>query len=192
MPFLTLLNSNPLVFQPSREPSAGLRNTDRFLASETPLHALLNLLRQQSFYVRYFSLQLLGTLLSVRPEPVQAHVLTAPGGLGRLVEVLEDKREIVRNGRSLCLDTDVCSPLLSKEGLLLLISLASSNADIQKIVAFEGAFDKLFNIIHTEGGISSGGIVVQDCLAGIVGLLRYNASNQVSPNMQYLKLYAHV
>ena len=48
--------------------------------------------------MRYFSLQLLGTLLSARPEPVQAHVLVAPGGLGRLVEVLEDKREIVRNG----------------------------------------------------------------------------------------------
>ena len=63
--------------------------------------------------------------------------------------------------------------------MLLLISLASTNADIQKIVAFEGAFDKLFNIIELEGGISSGGIVVQDCLAGIVGLLRYNVSNQV-------------
>ena len=61
----------------------------------------------------------------------------------------------------------------------MLISLASTNADIQKIVAFEGAFDKLFNIIDLEGGISSGGIVVQDCLAGIVGLLRYNVSNQV-------------
>lgn len=61
---------------------------------------MLNLLRQQHFYVRYFSLQLLGTLLSARPEPVQAHVLVAPGGLGRLVEVLEDKREIVRNGAS--------------------------------------------------------------------------------------------
>ena len=35
------------------------------------------------------------------------------------------------------------------------------------------------HIIELEGGISSGGIVVQDCLAGIVGLLRYNVSNQV-------------
>ena len=86
------------LMEQSREPSAGLRNTDRFLGSDKPLHSLLNLLRQQHFYVRYFSLQLLGTLLSARPEPVQAHVLVAPGGLGRLVEVLEDKREIVRNG----------------------------------------------------------------------------------------------
>jgi hypothetical protein len=65
--------------------------------------------------------------------------------------------------------------------LLLLISLLSSNADIQKIVAFEGAFDRLFSIIHQEGGISAGGIVVQDCLAAIVALLRFNVSNQVRP-----------
>ena len=92
---------------------------------------------------------------------VQKYVLKAPGGSGRLVEVLDDKREIIRN-----------------EGLLLFISLLSTNAEIQKIVAFEGAFDRLFNIINSEGGIASGGIVVQDCLSGVAGLLRYNVSNQ--------------
>jgi hypothetical protein len=65
------------------------------------------------------------------------------------------------------------------ESLLLLISLTQNNADIQKIVAFEGAFDKLFRIVDAEGGIASGGIVVQDSLSAIVGLLRYNVSNQV-------------
>lgn len=92
---------------------------------------------------------------------MQKYVLKAPGGSGRLVEVLDDKREIIRN-----------------EGLLLFISLLSTNAEIQKIVAFEGAFDRLFAIIGQEGGISSGGIVVQDCLSGVAGLLRYNVSNQ--------------
>ena len=92
---------------------------------------------------------------------MQKYVLKAPGGSGRLVEVLDDKREIIRN-----------------EGLLLFISLLSTNAEIQKIVAFEGAFDRLFNIINSEGGIASGGIVVQDCLSGVAGLLRYNVSNQ--------------
>lgn len=140
-----------------------MRNTDRFLASEKPLHALLELFASPHFYVRYFSLQLLGTLLSTRPEPVQKQVLSAPGGLGTLVDVLDDKRDIIRN-----------------EGLLLLISLTSHNADIQKLAAFVGAFDKLLAIIELEGGIAAGGIVVQDALAAIVGLLRYNASNQVS------------
>lgn len=140
-----------------------MRNTDRFLSLESPLHALLELLGKEQFYVRFFSLQLFGTLLANRTEVVQKYVLKAPGGSGRLVEVLDDKREIIRN-----------------EALLLFISLLSTNAEIQKIVAFEGAFDRLFGIISKEGGIASGGIVVQDCLSGIAGLLRYNVSNQVS------------
>jgi len=57
-------------------------------------------------------------------------------------------------------------------------SLISQNAEIQKILAFEGAFEKLLNIVATEGGIE-GGIVVQDSLTSIDGLLRFNVSNQV-------------
>lgn len=72
------------------------------------------------------------------------------------------------------------SPAPATESLLLIIALATSNADIQKLLAFEGAFDKLFAIVRQEGGIGSGGIVVQDCLAAIAGLLRWNVSNQVS------------
>jgi len=64
------------------------------------------------------------------------------------------------------------------EGLLLLISLTESNADLQKIVAFENAFERLLAIIEEEGAIS-GGIIVQDCLQLVQNLLRYNVSNQV-------------
>lgn len=66
----------------------------------------------------------------------------------------------------------------SLEGLLLLISLTESNADLQKIVAFENAFERLLAIIDEEGAIS-GGIIVQDCLQLVQNLLRYNVSNQV-------------
>lgn len=69
--------------------------------------------------------------------------------------------------------------MIFSEALLLLLSLTSSNADIQKIVAFMGAFDRLFQIIEREGGLD-GGIVTQDCLSCIGNLLRYNVSNQVS------------
>ncbi|KAI5478541.1 hypothetical protein MNV49_004798 [Pseudohyphozyma bogoriensis] len=146
--------------RPVRDDS-GLRNTDVFLSTATPLHTLLNLLTSTHFYLRFFSLQLLGVLLSNRSTQVQGHVLTAPGGVGRLVEALDDAREIIRN-----------------EALLLIIALTTSNADIQKLLAFEGAFDKLFAIVRQEGGIGGGGIVVQDCLAAIGGLLRWNVSNQ--------------
>ena len=45
-------------------------------------------------------------------------------------------------------------------------------------MAFEGAFEKLFNIIVNEQGLE-GGVVVQDALTCIDGLLRFNQSNQV-------------
>ncbi|KAG5463132.1 MAG: p115 like vesicle tethering protein, partial [Olpidium bornovanus] len=64
------------------------------------------------------------------------------------------------------------------EGLLLLISLTHSNADIQKIIAFENAFERLLAIIAEQGG-ADGDIIVQDCLQLIHNLLRYNVSNQV-------------
>ena len=74
--------------------------------------------------------------------------------------MLDDTRDIIRN-----------------EGLLLLISLTHSNAEIQKIIAFENAFDRLLAIILAEGA-TDGGIVVEDCLHLVSNLLRHNASNQ--------------
>ena len=69
--------------------------------------------------------------------------------------------------------------MLRNEALLLLPAMLASNADLQKIVAFSGAFEKLFDIIRQEGG-TEGGIVVQDALTVLGGLLRFNVSNQVS------------
>ena len=63
------------------------------------------------------------------------------------------------------------------EGLSLVQSLISQSPDIQKLLAFEGAFDKLFAIIQSEGG-PDGGPIVFDCLTAIDGLLRLNVSNQ--------------
>ncbi len=68
--------------------------------------------------------------------------------------------------------------MLRNEALLLLPAMLAGNADLQKIVAFSGAFEKLFEIVHQEGGVD-GGIVVQDALTVVGGLLRFNVSNQV-------------
>lgn len=61
--------------------------------------------------------------------------------------------------------------------LLLLIQLTKGNANIQKIVAFENAFDRIFDVIAQEGNVE-GGIVVEDCLLLMLNLLRGNISNQ--------------
>jgi hypothetical protein len=58
-------------------------------------------------------------------------------------------------------------------------SLISQSPDIQKILAFSGAFERLFHTIAQEGGVE-GGIITQDALACVEGLFRYNSSNQVS------------
>ncbi len=42
------------------------------------------------------------------------------------------------------------------QGLLLLIQLTKGNANIQKIVVFENAFEKLLEIVYDEG-MSDGG-----------------------------------
>lgn len=144
-----------------------MKHVEMFLDTPKPLHALLPLLSPtRSFYTRFSSLQLLSVLLRLRMERVQEHVLTSPGGCGAVLECLSEgsgsSAEIVRN-----------------EALLLLPLLVSANADIQKLVAFEGAFEKLIDVVAVEGRIE-GGVVVQDALEALVALLRYNVSNQVS------------
>lgn len=148
-----------------KPPQHAVNHVERFLSTPGPLHALLPLLSpSRSFYTRFSSLQLLGLLLRIRPERVQEHVLTSPGGCGAILECLSEgsgsSAEIVRN-----------------EALLLLPQLVDANADIQKLVAFEGAFEKLIDVVALEGRIE-GGVVVQDALEALVALLKYNVSNQ--------------
>ncbi|SJX64870.1 related to transport protein USO1 [Sporisorium reilianum f. sp. reilianum] len=151
--------------QQDQGPPSGLQHTDIFLQQPGPLHCLLPLLApHRAFYTRFASLQLLGSLLRNRPHRVQDHVLVAPGGCGAILECLAEgagsSAEIVRN-----------------EALLLLPHLVYGNADIQKLVAFEGAFEKLLDVCAAEGRIE-GGVIVQDALEGLEALLRYNVSNQ--------------
>ncbi|CAG8447457.1 5180_t:CDS:10 [Dentiscutata heterogama] len=138
----------------------GVRFTDEIVHDSANINLLLDILQEYDFYVRFHNIQLLGTLLSIRPDRVQDCILTAPMGISRLMDLLDDRREIIRN-----------------ENLLLLIALTENNADIQKIVAFENAFERLLEIIAEEDGLS-GGIIVQDCMQLIHNLLRYNVSNQ--------------
>ena len=58
------------------------------------------------------------------------------------------------------------------------MALTPSSPELQKLVAFENAFDRGFGIIHTEGSLTNGGVIVQDCLSLMANLLRLNASNQ--------------
>ncbi|KAJ1798292.1 Vesicle-mediated ER to Golgi transport protein [Coemansia sp. RSA 2399] len=124
------------------------------------ISVFLGLLGEADFHVRYYTVQLLGTLHLYAGETLQNRVMVSPTGVGRLVDLLSDQRDIIRN-----------------EGIQLLIAMTESNADIQKIVAFESAFDLLLGIVNEEGGVR-GNIIVQDCLQLLHNLLNYNVSNQ--------------
>ncbi|PVU94281.1 hypothetical protein BB561_002661 [Smittium simulii] len=128
--------------------------------SEAHISKLLELIGDPDFYVRYNALQQIGILFSHLSDLLLSKILTSPAGVGRLVDLLTDSREIVRN-----------------EGVQLLIQMTERNTDIQKILAFENSFEKLFNIILDEGG-ADGNIIVQDCLQLLYNLLFCNPSNQ--------------
>ncbi|KAJ3167303.1 Vesicle-mediated ER to Golgi transport protein [Geranomyces variabilis] len=134
--------------------------TEIFTKDAGNVTLLLDILEEVDFYVRFYTVQLLNTLLLHSGSRLQDCILTSPLGVSRLIDLLDDRREIIRN-----------------EGLLLLIALTQNNADIQKIIAFENAFERLLGIIIDEGA-TDGGIIVQDCLQLTHNLLKYNVSNQ--------------
>jgi len=142
------------------EVQPALMNTDLLSRESESISLLLSLLLEEDFYVRYYTLQLLTALLTNSPNRLQEAILTIPRGLTRLMDMLMD-REVIRN-----------------EALLLLTYLTHQAEEIQKIVVFEGAFEKIFSIIKEEGG-SDGGVVVQDCLQLLNNLIHNNASNQI-------------
>ncbi|KAJ6631339.1 p115 like vesicle tethering protein [Mycena sp. CBHHK59/15] len=138
----------------------GFKHTDYVLANEKATHTLFALLADNSFYTRFATLQYLSTLLQNRRQLVQGYFLKTPAGPSSVILVLEDKREIIRN-----------------EAVTMVQALISQSPDIQKVLAFEGAFEKLFNTVTQEGGVE-GGVVTQEALACVDGLLRFNTSNQ--------------
>ncbi|KAA8651742.1 putative intracellular protein transport protein (UsoA) [Aspergillus tanneri] len=135
--------------------------SDEFTQRQDNITALLDLLDTRDFYSRLYSLQLMFQISSARPERTQECILTAPLGIPRLVSVLGDAREPVRN-----------------EALLLLIALTPASEEFQKLVAFENAFELIFSLIETEGALTHGLEVVEDCLSLLANLLRLNISNQ--------------
>ena len=142
--------------------------TEILLKDSQNVALLLDILEETDFYIRFETIQLFNTLLK-NSSVLHDAILASPMGISRywiyinsrLIDLLDDSREIIRNS-----------------GLLLLLALTKSNAEIQKIVAFENAFEKLLGIIIEEGA-SDGDIIVQDCIELIHNLLQFNVSNQV-------------
>uniref|UniRef100_J3SFM4 General vesicular transport factor p115 n=1 Tax=Crotalus adamanteus TaxID=8729 RepID=J3SFM4_CROAD len=138
----------------------GSQFTEIFIKQHENVTLLLTYLEEFDFHVRWPGVKLLTVLLKQQSPQVQQIILVSPMGVSRLMDLLADSREVIRN-----------------DGVLLLQQLTKSNAAIQKIVAFENAFERLLDVITDEGN-SDGGIVVEDCLLLLQNLLKNNNSNQ--------------
>ncbi|PFH55165.1 hypothetical protein XA68_10539 [Ophiocordyceps unilateralis] len=156
-----LMLFNPNDSSPEASDEIALWLADEFTQHQENTQILLDLIESSDFYSRLYTIQLLSAILSARTQRMEECVLTAPLGLSRLVLVMEDGREIIRN-----------------EALNLLICLTPTSVEIQKSVAFQNAFERIFLIIEAEGSLSEGGRVVEDCLILLANLLRRNKSNQ--------------
>ena len=138
----------------------GVKFSEIIVKSQDNVSFLLDLLGEFDFQVRRPATVLVWVLLQNCRAEMQEAVLVSPMGISRMMDLLLDSREVIRN-----------------DAILVLLELTKSNKQIQKIVAFENAFDRLLMIIQVEG-YSEGGIVVLDCINVLQNLLQENNSNQ--------------
>lgn len=145
---------------PTVSMNVGEQFTEMFIKKSENVTLVLDYLEEYDFKVRWAAVKLLTILLSNRTKDIQEIILVSPMAVSKLMDLLIDSREVIRN-----------------DALLLLIQLTKINSNIQKIVVFENAFDRIFDIVRDEG-FSDGGIVVEDCFILLINLLKYNTSNQ--------------
>ena len=134
--------------------------TDALIQEESLIHLILGFLEIEDFHIRLYTIQLLEALLVTRPLKAKSAIVTLPTSTSTIVTLLDDIHEPVRD-----------------EAILLLMTIVNDSPHVQKLVAFENIFDKLFSIIKEEGGLR-GSLVVNDCLSLINNILKYNTSNQ--------------
>lgn len=134
---------------------------DEMILSDVHVQALTDVLTQHlGFQIRLYALQILEAIVAARPVRAKECLINIPLAVSTIVSVLGDPNDPIRN-----------------ECILLLMALVNNNFNIQKLVAFENTFERIFDIIEEEGGIR-GSILVQDCMTLLTNMLTYNASNQ--------------
>jgi hypothetical protein len=157
-----------LLVTPAANLPAGARDTASYYQTllvkglrsakiEPGLSCLLQLLQRHSdVRLRHTLARVVTVLLMRRTAEVLAQILQQPLAVSSFLDMLSDRREVIRN-----------------QGLLLLEALLAGNGQgggqdrnssaIQTIVAFAGGFEKLMTIAHAEGS-TAGGAIVEDAL----------------------------
>ncbi|CAJ76944.1 Uso1_p115_head domain-containing protein [Caenorhabditis elegans] len=122
------------------------------------ISSVLCAVEQFDIGVRRTAIQLISNLLRHRGTEVQKAVMEHPQGIAKLVDVIHDNREIIRN-----------------EAILMICELSRANSQVQQLLAYDNIFLDLLNIIETEPLDS---IVIEDCMFVMLNLLRKHAMNQ--------------
>ena len=138
------------------ESSTGVVNADFVLDGDGTVDSLLDLLAEPDMWVRLNAITLLSTLAAARPKRVGRVILECHAGMMKLMRILEDREEEVRN-------------LL----LVLLLSLTRSNVEVQNYCAFNECFDHFWGIMQQEG-VWDGDAVVHDCLCILANIVARN------------------
>ncbi|EFO93069.1 hypothetical protein CRE_10100 [Caenorhabditis remanei] len=142
----------------SESDELGERLAEMMIKRKGFIASVLAAVDQFDFGVRRTSVQLLSNLLRHRGTEVQNAILQQPAGLSKLVDIIHDNREVIRN-----------------EAILMICELSRANSQIQQLLAYDNIFNDLLNIIETEPLDS---IVIEDCLFVMLNLLRKNSMNQ--------------
>ncbi|CCH62946.1 hypothetical protein TBLA_0I02900 [Henningerozyma blattae CBS 6284] len=133
---------------------------DALTQNDECIHMIIGLLSSENFHIRLYIIQLLEAVVATRPSRARNAIISLPTGISSLVSLLDDIHEQIRD-----------------EAILLLMAVVNDSSHVQKVVAFENIFERLFVIIEEEGGLR-GSLVVNDCLSLINNILKYNTSNQ--------------
>ncbi len=152
---------HPNANSPEASEEIALWMADEFTQRQENITLLLDFLETNDFYFKtLFAAAFVRHLGGSHRTDGRMHTDGA-AWYPRLVSLLDDRREAIRN-----------------EATTLLTDLTPASVDIQKLVAFESVFERVFRIIKDEGGLLDGGRVIEDCLILLANLLRLNTSNQ--------------
>lgn len=153
---------SPLVMKQEKEQvdQFSLWIADALTQSEDLIHLLVEFWEIDNFHIRLYTIQLLEATMATRPLKARSALISLPTSISTMVSLLDDMHEPIRD-----------------EAILLLMAVVNDSAHVQKLVAFENIFERLFSIIEEEGGLR-GSLVVNDCLSLINNILKYNTSNQ--------------
>lgn len=155
---------SPLVMKQERDHQVvdqfSLWIADALIQSDDLIHLVIGFLDTDNFHIKLYTVQLLEAIMATRPNRARSAILSLPTSISTFVSLLDDIHEPIRD-----------------ETILLLMAVVNDSPHVQKLVAFENIFDRLFTIIEEEGGLR-GSLVVNDCLSLVNNILKYNTSNQ--------------